>query len=161
MKSHGPHEKDLFAESTALIERAKAILPAVREPLVFGFRSSGALSIYFSATRAYHFNPQNELRRIFLDGTLYKAHAGQLIRIERIPESTAVRLRNIELLIDFASELIGEMNTYLLSLQDAVDTEQLRIVRQIPEHAQMITRLRECIPQLLENRIAISPHANG
>jgi len=160
MESHGEYEEDLFAESTALVERAKAILPAACEPLVFGFRSSGALSIYVDATRAYHFNLQNELRRIFLDGTLYKAHAGQLIRIERIPGPTAVRLRNIELSPDFASELIGEMNTCLLSLQTAVDTEQMRIVKQIPEYAQMITRLRHRLPQLLENRIAMSPHAN-
>ena len=154
-------EEDVFAEATALVERAKVEWANGNDPLVFGFRASGALSIYFDAQRAYHFNPRNELRRIFLRGKLYKAEAGQLVQLEQRPQSAAIKLQNVSLSLEETSTILSEMNRRLIAIQNAVDTKQFRILGQIPAQVAIASRLRDAIPHLMQNRIASTPHTNG
>jgi hypothetical protein len=94
--------EDLLREATALVERIE--LAPSRGPLgehvVIGFRSNGAMSIYFGGDTAYHFNSSKELRRAFSNGLLLKSERGRLVALERVRMDDQVQLLRRQLLED-------------------------------------------------------------
>ena len=84
--------EDLLAEATALVERVEFTTPAFAEPIIFGVRRDGCLSVYLSADEAYHFNTRHELRRAYLDGRLLKAERQRLVALTRNRTATEVQL---------------------------------------------------------------------
>ncbi|MDX1965288.1 MAG: hypothetical protein SFX18_19235 [Pirellulales bacterium] len=89
--------EDLLRDARALVMRGE-YLPATGEPpIVTGFRANGAASFFFGEDPAYHFTSNRKLRRAYAGGELYKAQAGQLIRLQRERTTDQVVLRSAPL----------------------------------------------------------------
>ncbi len=88
--------EDLIREATRLLPRAEWRCPAETHTVILGVRRPGALSIYFGADPAFHFNSRGELRRAFVRGELWKAERGRLVvmRRQRSPESVTLESRS-------------------------------------------------------------------
>jgi len=155
------NDEDLLADATALVERAKLELPTMNDPFVFGFRTNGALSLFFEDAAAYHFNRRNELRRIFLCGKRYKAQEGQLLSVDRIPQTRGVRLQSAVLDPEQTKKMLCRMNQRLDALDSLFAAGRYRIIGQIPKQGGIIARLHKRIPELLQNRIAQAPHVEA
>ena len=155
------NNEDLLADATALVERAQLELPAMNDPFIFGFRTNGALSLFFEDEAAYHFNQRDELRRIFLYGKRYKAEKGQLLSVDRIPQTRGVRLQSAALDLEQTKKLLCGMNQRLDAIDSLFDAGRYRIIEKIPMHGDIITRLHIRIPSLLQNRIAQAPHVGA
>ena len=153
--------EDLLADATALVERVKVALPAITAPFVFGFRQNGALSLFFESEVAYHFNRHNQLRRVFLYGKRYKAGQGKLMHVTRIPLMRRVRLESAALEPGLVEEVLSGLNQRLKSVADLLNAGQFRIVEQVPDHGDIVSRLQNCIPELLHNQVAQTPHVDG
>ena len=87
--------EDILREATALVERAELQLEGVAEPLVFGFRANGALSVFVTQDEVYQFDAEGCWRRGYLHGRLLKAERGQIVEMirERTPQQTVLRSR--------------------------------------------------------------------
>ncbi len=154
-------DENFMVDASALVERAKIEVPSFDDPLVFGFRKNGALSILFGPQAVYHFNCHNELRTIFIGGKRYKAQQGCLVRVDRKPIAPSVQLQITKLPLEKVADLLGDMHHRLAALGPLLDAKQYRILGQIPEQADTVSRLRSRIPRLLKNRIASAPNANA
>ena len=153
--------EDLLADATALVQRAKLEVPPGNDPVVFGFRDNGALSLFLDPEIAYHFNQQYELRRVFLSGERYKAEQGQLICVRRRPglrnvrlESTLVKPSQLKHILSVLDEQLCRWNALLLE-------GNYRLIGQVPPDGNVVGRLQNCIPEMMRHRIANSPHADA
>ena len=153
--------EDLLADATALVQRAKLELPPGNDPVVFGFRDNGALSLFLDPEIAYHFNQKYELRRVFLSGERYKAEQGQLICVRRRPglrnvrlESTLVKPSQLKHILSVLDEQLCRWNALLLE-------GNYRLIGQVPPDGNVVGRLQNCIPEMMRHRIANSPHADA
>ena len=153
--------EDLLADATALVERGKVALPTITAPFVFGFRQNGALSLFFESEVAYHFNRYNQLRRVFLYGKRYKAEQGKLMYVTRMPQMRRVRLESIALEPKPMEEVLSGLNQRLKSVDNLLNAGQFRLVEQVSERGDIVSRLQNCIPELLHNQIAQTPHVDG
>ena len=97
MASEEFDREDLMREATGLIDRVEYRVDFIDDPIVFGFRRDGSVSIFFGQARVYQFNNQNELRRGYLDNQLYKAERGGLVRLTRNRSDNQVQLIRHEL----------------------------------------------------------------
>ena len=152
--------EDLLADATALVQRAKIELPPGDDPIVFGFRKNGALSLFFDPEVAYHFNQHYQLRRVFLHGERYKAEQGQLVCVRRLPGLRNVRLQSTVVQPTQLEQILTVLNERLRRWQALLHEGNYRIIRQISTRGDVAKRLRDCIPELIRHRIANSPHAN-
>ena len=155
------NDEDLLADATALVERAQLELPTINNPFIFGFRTNGALSLFFEDVAVYHFNQRDELRRIFLCGKRYKAEEGQLLSVDRIPQTRGVRLQSAALNPEQTDKLLCGMNQRLDVLDSLFDAGRYQIIEKIPKHVDIIARLHIRIPELLQNRIAQAPYVGA
>lgn len=87
--------EDILREATALVERAELRIDGVAEPLVFGFRANGALSLFVTQDEVYHFDAEGAWRRGYFQGRLLKAVRGQMVELirERTEQATVLRSR--------------------------------------------------------------------
>lgn len=87
--------EDILREATALVERAELLLEGAAEPLVFGFRANGALSVFVTQDEVYHFDAEGSWRRGYWSGRLLKAEGGRIVEMirERTSDQTVLRSR--------------------------------------------------------------------
>src|SRR5262245_37512289 len=83
MARHEQDREDLIREATALIDRCELVDLSGGDPWVVGVRAGGAVSIYLGSDPVYHFNSAGQLRRAFVDGELWTAERGRLVRLAR------------------------------------------------------------------------------
>ena len=76
--------EDLIAEAVALRRRIELALPGCDNPVVAGYRSTGALSLYFGADPVYQFDERGRLRRAFVGGHLYRTQGTTLAELTRV-----------------------------------------------------------------------------
>lgn len=149
--------EDLLSEATALVERIE-IVPAGQEtPVVIGFRSNGAASIYFGGDPVYHFTSSGSLRRTFIDGLLYKSVNGSLVSLRRERTEQAVQLVRHELTSVEQSHALDALKNRLESLRQAISSQSFEMIGQVPDGADLIGRIEEWLAQLVNVGIAQSP----
>jgi len=151
--------EDLLREATALVERVELSPVGGGEPIVIGFRSSGALSVFFGGDTAYHFNSNRELRRAYVEGLLYKAEHGQLLSLERIRQDNQVQLIRRELSADAQAAFLAAMLQTLAAMAYQIDDEELAIVGQVPPEAGVVGRALQWLRLATPITVAQSPHA--
>ncbi len=134
--------EDLLAEATALVERIELQVASEAEPVVVGFRSNGAASVYFGADPAYHFNADRQLRRAFAVGLLYKAEQGRLVSLERERSEQATSLLRRELNEDAQADFLLTMRKRIEGLGVLLAAGQFTVVGQVPEGAAIIDRVK-------------------
>lgn len=141
---------------------ATALVPRVRLQLasgeVFaGFRSGGALSLYFGADPVYHFNGRGELRRAFVDDRLVKAEHGWLVTLVAQRHGASTELLRHELTAEEAEGFQRGFLANLGRLRTALETSQYFVVGQVPAESDILTRLTSFLAPILELRVAASP----
>jgi len=153
--------EDLLRDATALVERMEVAPPNASEAehIVAGFRREGALSIYFGADPAYHFNPAGELRRAYVDGLLYKAQDGRLVSLERLRTDEEVQLLSRQLSGDQQGSILDVMNHRLSGLARQIEKCELRIVGQVPSDADVLGRVARWLQNHDQFTVAALPNA--
>ncbi len=124
--------EDLLREATALVARAEFIVEVFDEPIVAGFRRDGAASFFFGQQVVYQFNTAGELRRGFVDGRLYKAECGRLVRLTRERTPQAVELLRHELSDAETAEFLRDASERLQMLRGMLADQKFRLVGQVP-----------------------------
>jgi hypothetical protein len=124
--------EDLFAEATALVERAELLVPGMPEPIVVGFRNSGAASVYFGQDEAYHFESAGRLRRAYLAGRMYKADRGRLASLDRQRTAAEVQLVRHDLDAAELDQFLDRMQKRLGELKSAVSAGSVQWLREEP-----------------------------
>lgn len=153
--------EDLLREATALVERIE-LAPAESgggEHVVIGFRSDGALSIYFGSDPAYHFNSSGQLRRAFCGGLLLKAEQGRLISLERVRRDNEVQLVHRELLDEDQERFLAGMHARMRDVLRLHEMHKFITVGQVPADADVLSRAMSCLYQFDNVKVADSPHA--
>jgi hypothetical protein len=155
--------EDLLREATALVERIE-LAPASdshAEHIVVGFRVNGAISFFFGADPVYQFNAAGELRRAFCDGVLIKAVRGRLVSLSRERHENETQLLSRELSNVEQQRFMANLRTRLHAIASELIANQLTIVGQLPEQADVIGRVRKWLAEFDGQSIANSPRAEG
>ena len=167
-QEESPRE-DLLREATALVERIE--LGPKSHPadssaedrdgrtIVAGFRSSGAVSIFFGEDEVYHFNPSAELRRAYVDGHLYKAVNGRLFSMTRFRAAYKVEMRSHPLTDAEQAEFFARLTQHLGTLAANIAADRCEALRSIPEGAKVLHRLQTWLVAYSADKIAERPNA--
>ncbi|GAB5515908.1 hypothetical protein [Rhodopirellula baltica] len=75
--------EDLLLEGVNLPERARLLHRASGREWVIGWRTGGGPAFYDGPDRVYQFNADNQLRRVYLDGSKLAAEGGKLCELGR------------------------------------------------------------------------------
>lgn len=148
--------EDLFAEATALVERAEIQLEPV--PMVIGFRIGGAASVYFGDSLAYHFDSANRLRRAYVGGRLCKADRGRLASLERRRVADEVQLLRHDLDDAEIAQFLDHLATAIRQLKKAFSAGAVNWLREIPEGGAVRARIAKWLAGLPE-RIEVGESA--
>jgi hypothetical protein len=140
--------EDLMREAKALSPRAEIATPAFGESVVFGFRSSGGISLFFGADPVYQFNSVGELRRAYVNGELYKAHKRRLEVLQREKTSNQVTLWRTELDDSQQSEFLAAMQSSLERLEAVIAQREFNLVEEFPAASNAIDRLHKSLAQI-------------
>jgi hypothetical protein len=105
--------EDLIAEATALVDRAAFAAADANEDAVIGFRGDGSASVFLTPDCVYHFTRTGELRRAYVDQTLYKAERGRLVAMNRARTARETSLIRRDL-------TDGETAAFLTSMQNGL-----------------------------------------
>ena len=127
--------EDLMREATRLLPRASWSTAEIDRRIVTGIRPPGALSVYFGADPVYHFNSRGELRRAFIDGLLWKADRGRLVRMRRArsPEQTLLMATTVE--ADEQATRLARLQAELATFIDSVKREQTQLIESVGPQA--------------------------
>ena len=131
------------------------------DPIVIGFRSTGALSVFFGGDTAYHFNSDRELRRAYVEGLLFKSEEGQLVSLKRIRQNNEVQLIRRELSPVSQAAFLATLRATLANLAQQIDQGELTVVGQLPAEADVVSRALKWLKDELPIAIAQSPHAGA
>ncbi len=154
--------EDLIRDATALRERVELRWYDPPQVLVVGFRSGGAASFFFGEDPAIHFNSEGELRRLYLDGMLYKAEQGRWIQLRR-QRKLGQSLLLSQPLNDHEAKMVLERISFDLQLfAERLSCSSTITLRSVPEGADVRGRVAEWLRQRLGQplRIASRPHVN-
>ena len=148
--------EDLLREATALVERIE--LASSDQHIVAGFRRDGSLSIFFGEDPVYQFNAAGELRRAYSSGRLLKASNGRLVVLNRVRTEHAVQLVRHELSRKEEAEFVRQMSELLRSFAQLIEANDLEVVGQVPDGADVLGRVKASLATLGEPRIAARPN---
>jgi len=148
MARHEEEREDLLAEAVALVRRVELICPTIDETVVFGFRANGAACMYVGSEPVFQFNTRHELRRLFADGAMLKAHDGRLVRLRRERTADETLLLARELTDKEMVELVGEAVRYCDLLQESLNAGSCRVGRQVPTDGDLRLAIVEWLQQL-------------
>ncbi|MFM7056063.1 MAG: hypothetical protein ACKO2P_03980 [Planctomycetota bacterium] len=133
--------EDLLREAVALVPRAELEVSGLPERLTVGFRSTGMLSLYFGQDPVYQFDQSGRLRRAFEGGLLYRTAASTLSRLQRVRADNTVTLLRHDLNPDELAVFRSRMQQILRTLQMALETSNVTVVRSVPAEGTNWTRL--------------------
>ena len=140
--------EDLLREATALVARVELSLPEHDDHWVAGFRRNGAVSLFFGVDPVLQFNSVNELRRAFVQGTLYKAEGGRLVRLVRVRAEGEVVLSRSEPVDAEQAQLLAMMRDRVRELAQLLAAAQYRVIGEVPEGAHVVERLCDWLEKL-------------
>jgi hypothetical protein len=162
MARHEADREDLLREATAMPRRIELQLSQFPESVFIGFRGNGAASWYFGGEPVYQFNPQQELRRVFAHGVLWKAESGTLHRMQRQRTAQHSMLLSKACEPQEQNQLLLELHQQLATVWQSLQSGQYRIVGQHPIATDLIPEILAWCESLPEPvRVALSPHVTG
>jgi hypothetical protein len=141
MSRRESEREDLLREATALKERAELQIPGCEEPIVIGFRASGAASVYFGADPVYQFNTSGQLRRAYIGGRLYKAERGRLIALNRQRAVSETTLVSDELSETDKRDVLADMQRLLALLSQSLHEKSFVVLGQSPAEFDVANRI--------------------
>ena len=142
--------EDLLAEAKALVRRVEFALPGEPNPIVVGFRVSGAASFYFGEQPAYHFNADRELRRAFVDDALIKAERGRLVALRRIRTEHETILAAAPFDDSAQRAFLNEFAERLARIKRSLAAGEFTPLRQVPENEDVLALVRDWLDSVNE-----------
>lgn len=141
MARHESDREDLMQEATGLARRVEWQVSFITDPVVAGFKTNGACSVYFGAEPVLQFDPSGRLRRAFFDGFLFRTQGSTLARLQRnrTPEATQLVRHDLD-----DSELAAfrvQACSWLRLLLQAIDLGEAVRLRQVPEEDEVVLDL--------------------
>jgi hypothetical protein len=162
--------EDLLVEATALVERIELApvqpsdatgvvldMAEADDRIVAGFRTGGALSIFFGGDFVFQFNAAGELRRAYVSGRLFKAVRGRMVSLERQRAENVVQLYSRALTESDQAEFIEAMQARLRLLCADIEAGRMRVIGQVPADGDVLDRLRHWLVSHHGTTIARSP----
>ena len=151
--------EDLMHEATALVRRVELQLPGHSDRCVVGIRRGGEVSIFVGADPVFQFNAAGELRRGFWNGRPIKAERGRLVQLERRRTDAEVQLVRHEFTDAETTQFLQLAAATLNLLQQALHTDELIVLKQVPDDLDVMYKLAMWLDSLLEP-IAIASAPN-
>lgn len=148
MASHESEREDLLREATALIERAEFLLAEAAEPVVIGFRASGAASVFCGGDPVYHFTSAGELRRAYAGGKLYKAENRRLIELHRQRTVSAVQLLRRELSQEESDRFVQQAQARLQAIDRQLRDGKWKLCGKFPPQGDVVGRTQAWLAEL-------------
>ena len=158
MSEREPAREDLIRTATALTERVELQVEGLAQLLVMGFRRSSG-SIYVGEDPVYHFNETGELRRAYWQGKLVKAEAGKLVVLRRQRGPGHANLLRHEWKAAEMTSFLEQLRQCLDRLRSALEQQQYRVNRQVPEDQDVVAQCRQWLRDL-PNPIRVAAVAN-
>ncbi len=149
--------EDIMREAVALHRRASVQVQGWDEPVVVGFKRTGAMSVYFDQDPVYQFDTEGRLRRAYRDGLLYRTQGTTLaeLRRERSEEQTTLVRRDLD-----AQELCGfldEMEKHLRHLHSQFESGLACTLEMIPADADVSAEITAALQLVLSQRARLAP----
>ena len=158
MSEREPAREDLIRTATALTQRVELQVEGFAQLLVIGFRRSSG-SIYVGEDPVYHFNGTGELRRAHWQGKLVKAEAGKLVALRRQRGPGHANLLRHEWKAAEMTSFLEQLRQCLDRLRSALEQQQYRVNRQVPEDQDVVAQCRQWLRDL-PNPIRVAAVAN-
>jgi len=153
--------EDLLRDATAFAARVQMKVFCGEKPIeVFaGFRTGGAVSLYFDQDPVYHFNACGQLRRAFVDNRLIKAEKGKLVSLTRQCGEGEVAMIRLEMTREDQQLFCASALLQLRDLSQAMSSGENEIEGQVQpiDHENVVIRLMAFLEPLDEIKIADSP----
>jgi hypothetical protein len=130
--------EDLIREAVALTARAELRCSRFAEPVVVGFRSGGAFSVFVDQDPVFHFDAAMQLRRAFVGGRLFRSEKVTLARLTRERSPTETRLLRQDLTADELTAFRGHMLKVLQQLLTDLECGQFVTLRAVPDQESVV-----------------------
>ncbi|MCX7419759.1 MAG: hypothetical protein NT013_09515 [Planctomycetia bacterium] len=161
MARHESDREDLMQEATGLIRRVEWQVQFQAEVIVAGFKRTGAWSIYFGADPVYQFDIDGRLRRAFAHGDLWRTQGTTLARLKRERTETESGFQRHDLTNSELIEFLREVRQRLEALLKSLDCGVARLLRQVPDEADVTAELATALRAVLSQEIALAPAILG
>lgn len=133
MARHEADREDLIREAVALPHRAEIALIGESRVVTVGFRSNGALSVFFDQDPVYQFDPEGRLRRAYVGGFLFRSQHTGLAKLERRRNEAQTILLRTDLSEGEQMTFRQDMLDSLAKLLHCLRTGEARLLRVVPE----------------------------
>jgi hypothetical protein len=133
MARNETEREDLLREAVGLDPRGELRCEGLSGLVTAGYRTGGALSLYFGQDPVYQFDGAGRLRRAFVEGLLFRSERGTLARLRRERTDDAVLLVRHDLEAGELAEFREQMLRRLGQLQRALELENFEVVRSVPD----------------------------
>lgn len=161
MARHEEDREDLMAEATALVPRVELQIPGREDSVILGQRSAGRLSVYFGADPVYHYEPNGQLRRAYVDGLLYRTQGTTLAALRKARTETTSELQRHDLTPDELTAFLDRMRSDIGQLAASLSADTHRIVQRVPDQAEFPDRATvEQLEAVAAGRTALAPPIN-
>jgi len=114
-------KEDLMRDAVALRNRIEWDVPDEPHAVVAGLRSDRSLSVFFGQDPVFHFNPNGQIRRAFVNGCLYRAQGATLARLVRERTRTETLLVRNDLEPEELAEFLALMTERVQNLLAALE----------------------------------------
>ena len=159
MARHAQDREDLLRDATAFTHRIEfRTTDSKFSGTVFvGFRTNGAVSLYFDQDPVYHFNSQRQIRRAYYQGRFIKSEQGRLVALDTTRTETAVEMHRHEMTADecqqFCSLLMERFDVLIKQIQQ----NQIEILGTVPKGDAVIEQLQTWLCDFTDIQIAETP----
>lgn len=133
MARHEADREDLIRDAVAFRNRIEWLVPGEPEPVVTGLRSDQSLSVFFGQDPVYHFNPDGQLRRAYVDGFLYRTQGDTLARLSRERSESETALLRSDLDEASLGQFQLEMRMRIAKLRHSLQTGSATALRSVLE----------------------------
>ncbi len=151
--------EDLLREATRLLPRGEFLLAGRGEGVFVGFRPQGGPSFYFGPDEVYQFNAAGQLRRAYLQGALYKAQGGQLVRMVRRRTPQQTQLLSRVLSREETESLLERMYAALEQLRRGIEQGTASLRAELPQGSQLPQQVLAWLKQHPRPVVAASARA--
>ncbi len=147
---------NLIQEATAFVRRVEFRVPFLNEPIVAGFKRSGAWSVYFAADPVFQFDAESRLRRAYVNGFLFRTQGSTLARLERSQMFDETTLRRHDLTDRELFAFRERMCDQLSQLHAAMENGFSEPLRQVPELDDVMSDVRDSLRRVLDAGVPLA-----
>jgi hypothetical protein len=148
-------------EAVALVRRVALDVPDEKDSVICGFRSGGALSVYFGSAPVYQFDTDARLRRAFVDGLLFRTHGTTLAQLKRQRREGASELLRRDLSADELDEFLKMMRFRLQRLLSAIKSNAAAVIQQVPDDQPIVPELIDALARIANKDEPLAPPIKG